>query len=103
MSVHVLQAVLREAEAVAYCHRIQVWAKREQVCIRDLFSINCIELWKKWTSVWHLSPQILFAALITVYICIMINGIMLVNDICKIPCQYESPFQPYAYLVQFGF
>lgn len=48
-------------------------------------------------------PQILFAALITVYICIMINGIMLVNDICKIPCQNESPFQPYAYLVQFGF
>lgn len=24
MSAHVLQAVLREAEAVAYCHRIQV-------------------------------------------------------------------------------
>lgn len=33
MAAHVLQAVLREAEAVAHCHRVQVGAKREQVCM----------------------------------------------------------------------
>lgn len=36
MSALVLQAVLRETEAVAYCHWIQVWAEREQVGIADL-------------------------------------------------------------------
>lgn len=36
MAVHVLQAVLREAEAVAHCHRVQVGAKREQVCMSGL-------------------------------------------------------------------
>lgn len=36
MAVRVLQAVLREAEAVAHCHRVQVGAKREQVCISGL-------------------------------------------------------------------
>lgn len=44
MGVRVLQAVLREAEAVAHCHRVQVGAKREQVCMRDprlTDALNC--------------------------------------------------------------
>lgn len=36
MAVHILQAVLCEAEAVAHCHRVQVGAKREQVCMSGL-------------------------------------------------------------------
>lgn len=52
MSALVLQAVLRETEAVAYCHWIQVWAEREQVGIADLsgasdtavITVNCTVL-----------------------------------------------------------
>ena len=33
--VFVLQTLLCEAEAVANCHRIQVGAEREQVCLLD--------------------------------------------------------------------
>lgn len=36
MAVHIFQAVLCEAEAVAHCHRVQVGAKREQVCMSGL-------------------------------------------------------------------
>lgn len=109
MSAHVLQAVLREAEAAAYCHRIQVWAEREQVCILDLSSIstryNCgkSELLCDLTSSGSsnkmscIFPQILFAALITVVIHITFDDIKLVTDIWMIACQHELPFQVHAY------
>lgn len=46
MAVHVLQAVLREAEAVAHCHRVQVGAKREQVCMSGLQTSGGVQ-WRK--------------------------------------------------------
>ena len=77
MSARVLQAVLREAEAVAYCHRIQVWAEREQVCISIFLSmtlvlivISCVTRFKWIFLIKYLviSFIILFADLVTVYI-----------------------------------
>lgn len=45
----------------------------------------------------HISFQILFAALHSV--CILIDGMKLVNDIWMIPCQYELHFQLYTYFI----
>lgn len=87
MTANVLQAVLREAEAVAYCHRIQVWAEWEQVCIfwiflpvtsgtnEWLYDLLQVDLLIKYLIFF---PQILFADLIPVVIHIMIDDTKLV-------------------------
>lgn len=67
MAVHVLQAVLREAEAVAHCHRVQVGAKREQVCMSGLQTSGGVQWWKCYlkktnkSKKCHATPVIVFS------------------------------------------